>query len=126
MSDDDRALISRKTPARGVEFIPEEVTGVYEGEELARFRSRRPTDERIGRVEVKLDRGDERLGALEQTVAKMDGKLDTVLDFIKSDRDNTHQTERIRIGSRAKVIIAIVGAIGTAIGVVGTMLAGCV
>ena len=128
----------RRTPPGGIdrdvyvdkhatpEFIAEDVTGQYQGEELARFRARRPTDERIGRLEAKHDKLVETVGAVDKTVANMAGKLETFLETIAADRREQHQTERMRIGSRAKVIIAIVGAIGKAIGVVGTMLAGCV
>jgi hypothetical protein len=125
MSDDDRALIGRKTPARGVEFSNEPVTGVYEGEELARIRARRPTDERIGRLE---DKHDKLVGTVTEArldIAEMRAEVRTLIKHVESALTESHRTERVRIGSRAKVIVAVVGAIGALAGVLGTLLAGC-
>ncbi len=46
------------TPKHGTRIpveVPQEVTGQYEGEELAQIRARRPTDKRIARLEEKHD-----------------------------------------------------------------------
>ena len=55
----------------------------------------------------------------------MEGKLDTALSVLVPERKEAHVTERARIDSRTKVIIAVVGAVGTAIGVLVTALSGC-
>ena len=128
----------RRTPPGGIdrdvyvdkhatpEFIAEDVTGQYQGEELARFRARRPTDERIGRLEAKHDKLVETVGAVDKTVANMAGKLETFLETIAADRLAAHQTERVRIGSRAKVIVGIATAVGAVAGAIIAALAGCV
>ncbi len=53
----------------------DEVTGKYEGDELKSMRARRPTDERITRLEEKHDK-------LESKVDKLDGKVDQVDDKV--------------------------------------------
>lgn len=117
----------QRTPASGTpEFVKEEITGVYEGDELKAIRARRSTDERIGRLEDKHDKLVESVTDVRVCVGEMNGKMDTVLDFIKTTQSENHRTERMRIGSRAKIIVAIVGAVGTGLGILITTLAGCV
>jgi hypothetical protein len=98
-----------KSPA--VEFVCEDVTGQYEGEELRAMREQRRPEDRISRLEAKHDSLSRVVGATREDVAKMTGKLDTFLEVVSSDRKLAHQTEHVRIGSRAKIIVAIVGAV---------------
>src|SRR5690606_34929288 len=118
--------------------IPDEVTGRYEGEELARMRARRPTDRRIAHIEKRLDEAvlDGKttakevteirvsVGKVESAVSGLGEKLDTALDFIKLSQGEAHKTERARIGSRAKVIVGICTTIGAIAGVIATLVAG--
>lgn len=55
--DRDSYVEKHRTPPAGtvVDFVAEDVTGQYQGAELARIRSRRPTPERIARLEAKHD-----------------------------------------------------------------------
>jgi len=120
----------RRTPASGVpvEFadFDEPVTGVISGEELRAARAKRPTDERIGRLEDKHDSLAEKVSTVSETVARIDGKLDTALAHLVRAATEAHQTDRARIDSRTRVVVATVGAICTLIGVVVTaVLAGC-
>lgn len=95
--------------------IPMEITENYTGDQLKEMRAKRPTDERIGRLEEKHDK-------LSEAVFRMEGKLDTALSVIVPE---AHKTERHRMDSRTKVILALIGAAGAAIGVIVTALSGC-
>jgi hypothetical protein len=84
MSERDR--YKPKTPPAGVaaqlatpETWPdEECTGKYEGDELEEIRAKRPTKERLRRVEKKQDKLGVDVGELKATVARIDGKLEVV------------------------------------------------
>lgn len=103
--------VEKHTPPAGVpSFVDEECTGKYEGEQLARIRSRRPTPERISKLEIKHDElvkafNDHRAESNE-TMGRVEGKLDTTLAFITDQG----KTQRTRISANAKTIAAIVGA----------------
>lgn len=107
-------------------FIDEEYTGKYDGDELREHRSKRPTHARLDRLETKADEAARADMLHAVALATVSSKIDTVLNFIKDDREQGHRTEQMRIGSRAKVIIGVVGAICTAAGIIVTaVLAGC-
>jgi uncharacterized coiled-coil protein SlyX len=117
------------------DFVAEECTGKYEGAELERIRSRRPTPERLRILERKQDEDrkahQELVAMVNETrvdVAGMRGELKVLpelVDLIKSRTTESNKTERVRLTSRARVVIAIVGLGGTALGVLATVLAGC-
>jgi predicted transcriptional regulator len=109
------------------EFVAEEVTGQYQGEELAQMRARRPTDQRIARVEEKFDALESTVSDMRVEVGKIDGKLDVLprlLSLLEGKNTNEHETKRQGMASRTKVIVTVVGAVGTAIGAVVAALAG--
>jgi hypothetical protein len=123
----------RSTPAAGVdEFAVEPATGVIDDpDELAAARRRRPTDKRIAHIEKRLDEAvsdgkktADAVGKVAEGVAEMRGELRTALNHIALG----HATEQVRIGSRAKVIVGVVGAVCTAAGaIVAAIVAqGCV
>jgi len=98
--DRDEYVPKHKTPPAGVpDFVTEECTGRYEGEELARRRAHRKTDERVARLEEKYDK------------------------LVHSVLDKQERTERRQLDSRTKIIIAVIGAISAAL---GYLLGGCV
>jgi hypothetical protein len=75
LTNADRDIYTPKTqtPAKGVPVeVEEEVTGKHDGDELAMLRAKRPTHDRIARLEVKGD-------ATAQAQARMEGKLDRPL-----------------------------------------------
>lgn len=102
-----------------------EITGKYDGDELVQMRGKRATEERIERLEAKHDTVDSKVDEIGQRVARMEGKLDTALSVIVPAHRESHATERARIDGRTKVIIAIVGGIGTLVGIVVSALSGC-
>lgn len=125
MKRDRDRYIDKHTPGRGVE-IPEEVTGQYEGEQLAHFRNKRTTHERLDRLENKADAAATDAGEMKAAIAGMSAKLDTFLDFIKADRAAEHQTAQLSISTRGKVAIGVAGAIATAVAAAITAgMAGC-
>lgn len=126
-------MTRRNTPAAGVdEFAVEPATGVIDDPaELAAARRRRPTDQRIAHIEKRLDEAvadgkttADKVSQVAVAVGEMRGELRTVLSHIALG----HTTEQVRIGSRAKVIVGVVGALCTAIGaiVAAVVSQGCV
>jgi hypothetical protein len=119
ITDTSRDVFVRKTPPRSFavpEPIEDEVTGKCEGDDLARLRGKRPTDERVSRLETKHDKLDDKVDAIDSKMSRMEGKLDTALAFI-TDRG---QTQRTLISTNGKIIIAIVT---SALATIGTVLA---
>lgn len=110
----------RRTPAAGVSVpepvlheLPEEVTGNYEGEALRAIRARRPTDQRIGRVEEKQDKFEEKQDKLEMVVSdlredvgKMSGKLDILPELVsvlRNASERSSQRETITLTAQVDV-----------------------
>jgi uncharacterized coiled-coil protein SlyX len=108
--------VSKATPASG---IPAETfddpTGQCSGEQLARARSRRPTPERISRLEAKHDELAETVTEIRIGVGKMSGQLDTLVQHVLADRKEVHATERTRIATTPNIIKAIGAAIALVI-----------
>jgi hypothetical protein len=125
MSKRDIYTPKHPTPRAVPEFVPDEVTGQYEGEDLARMRAKRPTDKRLEKLEEKHDSLDGKVDDIGNRMARMEGKLDTALSVLVPERQQVHQTERHKVDARTKVIIAIVGGVGTLIGLIASTLAGC-
>ena len=121
----DLSGLARRRAEAAPEFVCEDITGQYEGDALRTERSKRPTDKRIARLEEKHDLLVKTVGETREDVAGMRGELRAFLVVVESERKAAHQTERVRITSRARIIVGIVGAIGVAIGAVITAMAGC-
>jgi hypothetical protein len=142
MSKRDIYVPKHPTPTRGTpEFVDEECTGRYEDEDdLLAAREARAEQNPAKRIailetEQKQDRRnhDSLVKVVTETrveVAKISGQLEVLPDLvelIKGKQQTEHKTERVRINSRARVIIAIVGAVGTAIGIaITSALSGCI
>lgn len=93
-----------RTPAGGVEML----------------------DERVTRLEDRHDELADQVSDVRVVVGEMNGKLDAVLGHLQRSLSEQHQTERVRIGSRAKVIVGVVGALCTAAGaIVAAIASGC-
>jgi hypothetical protein len=121
----DRDARRPYTPAPGTAIptpVRDEVTGNYSGPELESIRARRPTPERLLRLERKQDQADEfkavivdRLGHLEGAVGGLDAKVEILIDLHRQEREDRRaetSVEKVRIGSRAKIVVAIAGACG--------------
>ena len=114
----------------------DEVTGNYEGEELARARARRPTPERLARLEEKHDDLAETVNELRVGVAKIDGKLDTLpelLSLLKGKQAaqvaanaDEHETKRQGMANRTKIVLGVLGLLSSGgIGAIIAALSGC-
>lgn len=76
-TDERDAYVPKHTPPTGVpDFVTEECTGRYEGEELRIRRSHRPTDKRVERLEERLD---EQHARYDRLVRKIIGGLFALL-----------------------------------------------
>lgn len=111
---DNRDHERPKTNPHGVPaFSAEEVTGQYEGDELRQARARRPTDQRIERMEGKHDelRGDFKtlaahVGDLRESVGEMSGKLEVLpklVDAIDRASDRVAQREHVTFTAQVDV-----------------------
>lgn len=136
-SDDrDNYVEKHDTPVRGIsKLTPEQlaaphevtdpVTGVLQGPALKKARSQRSTEERFEHIEDKGDKTDERVGKLETAFARFEGKLDTALAVIVPVQKEQHATARAGIDGRTKVLLALIGLAGTALGLGASLLSGC-
>ena len=110
----------------------DDVTGNYEGEELARARARRPTPERLERLEKGRDedRGDhkklvEKVDGLSTAVARVEGKLD-LLPKLVSLLEGKEETKRQGMANRTKIILGLLSLLGSGgIGAIIAALSGC-
>lgn len=109
------------------DFVVEEATGRLEGEQLRFARSRRPTPERISKVETRQDKLESSLAETREQVARMDGKLDTLVTLASkadAERERRVAAEAVALEKRRKHTIAIISALGVAIA--GIVAAGVV
>lgn len=86
-------------------------TGRYEGEELAMERAKRPTEQRVGRLEKKHD-------ALAGDVREIKGKVDAIFEMSSAAQDAREDREKKDLEDRTKrraLIIPIITAIGIAL-----------
>ena len=117
MKDRDVYVAKHPTPSPGVPaFVEEEATGKCEGEVLAAIRAKRPTDKRIAKLEEKHDAVDSKVDAIGERVARMEGTVNAIASVIVPERREVHTTARARLDARTKIIIAIIGVIGVAVG----------
>lgn len=130
MSDDDRALVGRRrtTPAAVPTYVCTDVTGQYEGEELQAQRAKRPTAERVARLENKHDALVATVGELRTEAAKMSGQLDTLVTLAAEERDARAAREAREAAEREakrKHVVPIITAIGVAVAaIIGAILGG--
>jgi hypothetical protein len=108
----DRDVYTSKARTAVPEPVFDDATGRYEGEQLAQIRSRRPTEQRIAHIE--------------KAHGEIRVELRTTVDFIKLSHGEQHKTERARIGSRTKIMVALFTAAGTVAGAIAALTAsGC-
>lgn len=119
----DRDVRKPFTPPKGVTEqlaapvpveVVDECTGKYEGDELKVHRAARPTEKRFEHLEANHDRLREKVDVVHSKVSRMEGKLDTALAFILDGG----KTQRTKITTNGKIIIAIAVAALSTIGIV--------
>lgn len=126
----------RSAPGGIPEVHVDEVTGNYEGEELARMRSRRPTPERLRILEAKHDSLSGSVNAIRVDVAEMRGEmkaLPKMLELLEGKQaaavtanTNEHETKRLGMANRTKIILGVLSLLGSGgIGAIIAALSGC-
>ena len=96
--------------------VPDEVTGRYEGEELAMYRSRRETKERLAKLESKHDAVDERLRVIEISTTKSEQHLLVLVD----EAERKKKAEEKAVQFRRRILIKIAGGVFSG-GVLGAL-----
>lgn len=119
----DRDVRVEKHADPVVEFVSEECTGRYEGEDLQRVRARRPTPERIARLELKHDR-------LAEVVT--DVRVDVKTLLVLAEESKAERERRVAMEEQAQTLAlakrktwpAIIKAIGAALALIIAALVG--
>jgi hypothetical protein len=119
---DFEGLAAKREREAAPVLVPEEddYTGRYEGEELAEMRSQRSIDRRVGKLETKHDDLVEKVGAMHGDLREMRGEFRQAMTTLNATLTEGAKTQRTRISTNGKIIIAIVGA---AITMIGTVIA---
>jgi hypothetical protein len=89
-----------------VEFVCDDVTGQYEGEELQRMRAQRKPDDRIGRLEEKHDSLVKVVTETRVEVAKISGQLEVLpklVDAINQSVQRTAQRDHVTFTAKVDV-----------------------
>ncbi len=105
----------RDAVVQPIVFGPEEITGKYTGEELAEKRARRPTDERLSRLETKHDDLAAQVSDVHAEVSHISGQLTVLPELVgiirgfaesAQGRENVHFAAQVDIGkAQAKDVI---------------------
>ena len=141
---DERDLYPRKTPPQGhpaaalaiPHHVEERGTGVVEGDELRQVRESRSPNERVGHVELRVDAVVADIGKIKGDIGELRGDVHGIRDMLERDLEErrfnrqlqvqteTNQVglEKVRLTSRAKVTVAIIGLISAVLGIAGTLL----
>ena len=127
----DRELASmaarreRAEPVSNV--VDEEITGRHAGAELHSRRARRPTDQRLERLEDKHDDLVVIVTRIEVSHGEMTGKLDTLVDLAGAaavEREKRAELEAAERERARKHIVPIIKAIGVALALIVAALIG--
>lgn len=122
----------RSSPLGVPEFHSEDVTGQYEGEDLAQARARRPTPERLERLEKgrDADRADhkelvKKVDAIHGDVAEIRGEMKHIPRMLEL-LEGKEQTKRLGMANRTKIILGVLSLLGSGgIGAIIAALSGC-
>lgn len=72
-------------------YVCDEITGVVEGEDLRRERAKRPSDERIERLEEKHDRLERAVTETRVIVGELNGKLEVLPQLVSMVRQTVER-----------------------------------
>lgn len=100
--------------------VQQEVTGQFEGEELREARGRRPTNERLERLEEKGDR----TAAL---IERFDSKLDTIIalgERSEAERKRRSDMDAAERAAKRSMVVPVIRAIGIAVAIIIAALLG--
>ncbi len=115
-------IAARRTRDAAVpESFEDEVTGAHAGDDLKRLRARRPTDQRLERLEDKHDELRDIVTRIEVSHGEMNGKLDTIVDLAGAEavaRTARAEAEAAERERRRTHIVPVIKAIGVAIAMI--------
>ncbi len=118
---DVQGLAARRERDAAVPAVVErDITGRYEGEELHRHRAKRPTQDRIQRLEDKHD-------AVAKDVHEMRGEVGAILRLAGEEADARRAREAAEAVEREKArshIVPIIKAVGVALALIAAALIG--
>lgn len=121
----------REPPSNANDFPEEEVSGVYEGEELRVLRARRPTAKRLERLEVKHDELSKTVTRVELAVTsshgELTGKLDTLVAHAAAatvERERRSAEDALERERKRKHIVPTIKALGVALALIIAALIG--
>jgi hypothetical protein len=92
-------------------------------DELARIRSRRPTPERVSKLEVRVDVLHKELIETRLDVRGVGSQVKTILDYAvkaEAERERRAVADVVALERRRKFIIGLIGALGTAVAAIVT------
>lgn len=95
-------------------------------EELRRIRQRRPTPERLDKLETKHDELGKEVSTIRTDVAHMKGRVETLVEYAakaEAERERRAAADVAAEERRRKHVIALIGALGAAIAGIVTALA---
>ncbi len=122
------AMATRRARSEAVPVtFDDELTGQHEGEELRRMRAKRPTDQRLQRLEDKHDELRDIVTRIEVTHGEMNGKLDTIVDMAGAEavaRTARAEAEAAERERRRTHIVPVIKAIGVAIAMIVAAILG--
>jgi hypothetical protein len=123
------SMVSRRERAAGAvsNVVDEEITGRHEGAMLHSLRARRPTDQRLERLEDKHDGLVVIVTRIEVSHGEMTGKLDTLVDLAGAaavEREKRAELEAAERERARKHIVPIIKAIGIALALIAAALLG--
>ncbi len=106
--DQDRdVFVDKRTPSHGApEFVAEEVTGSYEGEELAAIRARRPTPTRFKKLEEFKDEITKDVGSIKLSIVRIESRNETTSQSLTNiEQHLSDLRHRQRIEHEAEVAV---------------------
>jgi uncharacterized coiled-coil protein SlyX len=91
---DMAGLAAKRERESAPDFVEPEITGNYEGDELANVRARRPTPMRLSRLETKHDELRDVVTEMRVEVSGMSGKLDVLPSLVSAVRDSVKSSQQ--------------------------------
>ena len=108
-------------------IVDDEITGRHEGAELRSLRARRPTDQRIERLEEKHDDLLVVVTRIEVSHGEMTGKLDTLVSLAGAAAVEREKRAELDAQERERArthIVPIIKAVGIALALIAAALIG--
>ena len=110
-----------RTEPRGIPVeLPDDITGQYEGEELRTFRGKRPTWQRLDRLEDHKDQAIAMFAAVDAKLGMLVGHAEKAEER-EENRENREHEAREADRRRKWVLALIAGVVTAAVTLIGAM-----